>query len=120
MLLDETITMIDGYDGCSRRRMRRSWRVVRRRTGSSAAATGATTPAAGAVVVAGWVVVVSTVVAAGCNSSDYGGVNGQDALTDRDVGESAAVHRDPAARRIIPRHHLRPYSHQRIFPVFLK
>jgi hypothetical protein len=44
-------------------------------------------------------------------------VNWQDALTDRDVGESAAVHRDPAARRIIPRHHLRPYSHQRIFPV---
>lgn len=87
-----------------------------RRTGS--ATTGATTPAASAVVVAGWVVVVSTVVAAGCNSSDYGGVDWQDALTDRDVGESAAVHRDPAARRIIPRHHLRPYSHQRIFPVF--
>jgi hypothetical protein len=93
--------------------------VVRRRWRTGSSATGATTPAAGAVVVAGWVVVVSTiVVAAGCHSSDYGGVNWQDALTDRDVGESAAVHRDPAARRIIPRHHLRPYSHQRIFPVF--
>ena len=90
------------------------------RTGSTPTTTGATTPTAGAVVVAGWVVVVSTIVVATagcCHSSDYGGVNWKDALTDRDVGESAAVHRDPAARRIIPRHHLRPYSHPRIFPI---
>lgn len=70
--------------------------------------TGATTPA------------TATVVVAAADSSHDGGVNGQNALSDRYVGKSAAVHRDPTARRVIPRHHLGPYAHQRVFSVISK
>lgn len=49
--------------------------------------TGATIPAAARVVVAGW-----------ADSSHDGGMDGQDAFADGNVGKSSAIHRDPATR----------------------
>ena len=80
MLLDKTVAMVDGNNGGRGR----NWRV-RRRTWS---ATSAAIPAAVAVVVAGWA----------DSSYDGGMVHGQDAFADRNVGKSAAIHRDPATR----------------------